>query len=293
MTTMLVTGATGDTGRPTVRELLGKGFKVRALARKEEARSQELSRLGAEIVCGDLMSLRDIRRAMSGVHGAYFCFPIADGLVEAAVMFAQAAKEQNVAHIVNLSHKQSRPTARSKVTQNHWLSEQVFAWTGIPTTNLRVTFFAEWLLYISPFIQRGRYTVPFNKDGRFAPLAAADTATIIANILEKPEGHAGQTYQLHGPKEYSHEELAAEVGRVLGIDLRFEHLTVSEFLELTGLESHTVLRRHFEAVELDQQEGLIAGLDSIGTQIIGRRPMTVEAFVYANRGRFVSGPQTS
>ncbi|HEY1780805.1 MAG TPA: hypothetical protein VGG79_10310 [Roseiarcus sp.] len=155
------------------------------------------------------------------------------------------------------------------MTLNHWLSEQVFEWSGIPTTNLRVTFFAEWLLYISAFIQRGRYIMPFNKNGRFAPLAAADTAKIIANILEKPKGHGGQAYQLHGPKEYSHGELAAEVGRVLGIDLPFEQLTVWAFLELAELEDHTVLRRHFEAAEIDQQEGLIAGTDEIGTKIIG------------------------
>jgi uncharacterized protein YbjT (DUF2867 family) len=287
MTKILVTGATGDTGRPTVKELLKKGLKVRALAHREDARSRELASLGAQIVSGDLTSLRDMRLAFEGVDRAYFCFPIAEGLVEAAVIFALAAREQNVEHIVNMSHKQSGPHARSKVTQNHWLSEQVFEWSGIPTTNLRVTFFAEWLLYISSFIQRGRYVMPFHKDGRFAPLAAADTAKIIANILEKPEGHGGQSYPLHGPKEFSHEELAAEVGRVLGINLPFEQLTVSEFLQLAGLESHTVLRRHFEAVAIDQQEGRIAGLDDIGTKIIGGPLTTIEAFVNANRARFV------
>ena len=287
MTTILVTAATGDTGRPTVAELVKKGLDVRALARQEDARSHALAKLGAEVVYGDITNLRDIRRVLEGVDRAYFCFPIAAGLVEAAVMFAQAAREQHVEHVVNMSHKQSGPRARSKVTQNHWLSEQVFEWSGIPTTNLRVTFFAEWLVYISPFIQRGRYVMPFHKDGRFAPLAAADTAKIIANILEKPEGHGGQSYQLHGPKEFTHEELAAEVGRVLGVDLPFEQLTVSEFLELAGLENHTVLRRHFECVAIDQMEGKIAGLDEIGTNIIGGPLTTIEQFVTANRHRFV------
>lgn len=287
MTTILVTGATGDTGRPTAKELLKKGFRVRALARREDARSRELAALGAEVVYGDMMSLRDIRLAMEGVERAYFCFPLAEGLVEAGVIFAQAAKEQNVEHIVNLSHKQSRPDARSKATQNHWLSEQIFDWSGIPTTHLRVTFFAEWLLYISSLIQRGRYAMPYNRESRFAPLAAADTAKIIANILEKPEGHAGQAYQLHGPKEYSHEELAAEVSRVLGVSLPYEHVTVSVFLELLGLENQTAMRRHFEAVTIDQQDGRLAGLDDIGTKIIGGPLMTVEDFINANRSRFV------
>lgn len=287
MTTILVTGATGDTGRPTVQELLKKGFKVRALARREDGRSKALADLGAEVVCGDITSLRDVRRAFESVDRAYFCFPIAEGLVEAAVIFAQAASEQSVEHIVNMSHKQSRPHARSKVTQNHWLSEQVFDWSGIPTTHLRVTFFAEWLLYISPLIQRGLYIMPFGKNGRFAPLAAADTAKIIANILEKPEGHAGQAYQLHGPREFSHEELAAEAGRVLGVDLPFQQATASEFMDIIGLPDHAMLRRHFEAVEIDQQEGRIAGLDDIGTKIIGGPLTTVEDFINANRPRFL------
>jgi uncharacterized protein YbjT (DUF2867 family) len=41
MTTILVTGATGDTGRPTVAELLKKkGLAVRALVHREDSRSK-------------------------------------------------------------------------------------------------------------------------------------------------------------------------------------------------------------------------------------------------------------
>src|SRR5258708_36409219 len=88
MTTILVTGATGDTGRPTVKELLKKGLKVRALARREDARSQELASLGAEIVYGDITSLRDMRRGMERGDRAYFCYSIAVGLGEAAVLLS-------------------------------------------------------------------------------------------------------------------------------------------------------------------------------------------------------------
>ncbi len=159
--------------------------------RKDDDRAQRLRDLGAEVVLGDMLSLRDIRVAMKGVQRAYFCFPLAEGLVEAGVIFAQAAKEQNLELIVNMSHKQSRPAARSKATQNHWLSEQIFNWSGVPTVHLRVTFFAEWLLYIAPQIRYGRYVMPYNKDSRFAPIAASDIARIIAGIFETP----GPTYR--------------------------------------------------------------------------------------------------
>ncbi len=48
----------------------------------------------------------------------------------------------------------------------------------------------------------------------------------------------------------------------------------------------TVLRKHFEAVAIDQQEGLIAGTDTIGREIIGGPLMTLEEFVNANRKAF-------
>ncbi|HVI89057.1 MAG TPA: hypothetical protein VM659_12180, partial [Dongiaceae bacterium] len=110
---------------------------------------------------------------------------------------------------------------------------------------------------------------------------------IVAGIIANPTSYAGQTITLHGPVEYSHEDLAAEVGRVLGKNLPYEHVTVSTFLELLGLQDQQAIRRHFEAVTIDQQEGLLAGTDSIGTAIIGRPLTTVEEFIKANWSKFV------
>jgi NAD(P)H dehydrogenase (quinone) len=156
----------------------------------------------------------------------------------------------------------------------------------VPSTHLRITFFAEWVLYIAPLIRYGRYAMPYDKDSRFAPIAASDIARIVGGVLEKPEAHAGKEYALHGPVEYSHEELAAEVSRVLGKNLPYEQVTVSTFLELLGLQDDTAKLKHFEAVTMDQQEGLLAGTDSIGTSIIGRPLTTMEQFLTENRSQF-------
>ena len=280
---MLVTGATGDTGRPTVKLLLERGHHVRALARREDERARKLRDLGAEVVVGDMLQLGDMRSAVKGITGAYFVYPLADGLVEATVVFAQAAKEQGLEIIANMSHKQSRPYARSAATRNHWLSEQVFGWSGLPVTHLRVTFFAEWLLYIAPLIRQGRYVVPFDAESRFAPMPASDIARIVVGILENPKQHAGKAYPLHGPVEYSHRELAATVGRVLGKEMRFEQVSVSDFLTLLGLEDDSAKRSHFESVRIDQQERLLEGIDQIGTEIIGEPLMTIEEFIASHR----------
>ena len=235
--TILVTGATGDTGRPTVKLLLENGHRVRALARREDERSARLRELGAEVIVGDMLKLDDMRVALADISGAYFVYPLADGLVEATVLFAQAAKENGLGHVVNMSHKQSRPHARSKATLNHWLSEQVFGWSGLSATHLRVTFFAEWLLYIAPLIRQGRYVVPFDAESRFAPMPASDIAKSRRRHPGRLPGRIpARPIRCTGRSNIATEELAAIVGRVLGKEIRFEQVDVSTFLELLGLQ---------------------------------------------------------
>jgi NAD(P)H dehydrogenase (quinone) len=286
VTTILVTTANGDTGRPMVDYLLKAGFQVRAMVRKDDDRAQQLRDKGAEVVLGNLLTFRDVRAALDGVQRAYFNYPVGEGLVEAAVMFAQSAMEQNLELIVNMSHIQSRPYARSKATQNHWLAEQVFDWSGVPTTHLRITFFMQWLLYVADLIRYGRYAMPYDADSRFAPIAASDIALIAAQVFTDPGEHGGRTYTLTGPREYSHEELAAEVSRVLGKDLPYEQVTVTTFLELIGQPDDRAKLKHFEAVTIDQQEGLLAGVDDAARDIAGQPLVTVEEFIDDNRALF-------
>ena len=90
--TVLVTGATGDTGGATVEQLLARGRHVRALAHREDARAKRLQGLGAEVVFGDFLNLDDVRAALQGVAGAYFCYPIRPGIIQATAFFAQCVR---------------------------------------------------------------------------------------------------------------------------------------------------------------------------------------------------------
>lgn len=185
--------------------------------------------------------------------------------------------------IVNMSHKQSRPHARSLATLKRWLTEQMFNQSGITSIHLRVTFFAEWILYISHLIREGRYVTPFDGDSRFAPIASSDIGAIIAGILLNPRLHGGMTYPIHGPVEYSHTELAALIGKTLGKELKFENVSVDDFLALLGIPGHVERRDHLKSVMIDQREGLLRGLDSTGSSIIGRPLMTMEEYVIKHR----------
>src|SRR5262245_30304652 len=215
-TKFLITGATGATGGDAVRQLLEKQHAVRALAHRPDERSEHLQKLGAEVVFGDFLDCDSMRAALNGAQRAYFCYPVSPGLVQATAQFAQAAKEAGVEVIVNMSQISARSDAKSEAMRQHWLSEHIFDWSGVPAVHLRPTLFAEWLLYLAPLIRQGRMLAPFNTTGRHAPVAAEDQARLIVAILQHPTAHVGKNYPLFGTVELTPPEIEAIISIVIG-----------------------------------------------------------------------------
>jgi NAD(P)H dehydrogenase (quinone) len=171
--TFLVTGATGVVGTYLTHLLLEHGHHVRALVHRIDGRSEGLSAVGAQIVEGDLLDLDSVCAATRAVDGAYFSYPIAPGLLEATAIFAQAAADNRVGAIVNMSQKPARPEAGSNASRQHWLSERIFNQFPVPATHIKPTFFAEWLI---GFLQDDNtLRLPF-ADGRHAPITGEDQA---------------------------------------------------------------------------------------------------------------------
>ena len=284
----VISGATGATGSKTVEFLLEAGVKVRAYVHRQDERSAALSALGAELVTGDLLDFEAVRRAMEGVKGAYFVYPIKPGILQATAYFAQAAKEAAVSAIVNMSQISARREAKSHAAQDHWISEQVLNWSGVPTTHLRPTLFAEWALYWTGQIKTGILRLPFGT-GRHAPIAAEDQARVIAKILLNPGEHKGKVYPLYGEKEYTFAEIAAEIGKVVGKPVAYEQIDAWELKKLsrsayTGRTAPSdTLWQHFEEIAKDHHNGVFAGTNDLVQKIGGKRPMGLPEFLQANK----------
>ena len=286
--TLLVTGATGKTGGYTVPLLIERGHNVRAFVHRRDHRSERLAAAGAEIVEGDLLDLLAVRAALAGIDGAYFCYPIAPGLVEASAYFAQAAREADVGAIVNMSQISARADAGSNAARQHWISERVFDWSGVPVTHIRPTFFAEWLTMLADtFKADGVMRLPFG-EGRHAPVAAIDQARVIAAVLGDPAPHAGKTYPLFGPIEMDHHEIAAEVTRALNRPVRYEPVPIDAFaasLRGRGLAEHLI--QHLSNVAVDYRHGIFAGTNDVVERVGGEAGTTVATFVDQHRAVFV------
>ena len=218
----LVTGAAGATGQRATRLLLERGHAVRAFVRIDDTRARALSDAGAEVVVGDMLRFDDVSRALEGVRSAYFVYPIAPGLLEATAVFAQAATETGVRAVVNMSQISARREAASRAAQQHWIGERLMDRAPFAVTHLRPTFFADNFVFSSRQIaHEGVFRYPFG-DGRHAPIAVEDQAHVITAVMEDPEPHAGKTYQLLGPVEMNHHDIAESFSKVLGRTITYQ-----------------------------------------------------------------------
>ncbi|WP_329066750.1 NmrA family NAD(P)-binding protein [Amycolatopsis sp. NBC_01480] len=288
----LISGATGKTGGGTVKLLLERGHRVRAMVRREDERSRALAAAGAEIAVADLHDLNGVSAAMRGVTGAYLCHPIAPSLIEATVNFAQAATDAGVRSVVDMSQISARRDAGSDAARQHWLSERLLDRTGLLTAHLRPTFFAEWLTTWWELRDgEGYLRLPFG-EGRHAPIAAADQSHVIAALLTDPEPHDRAVYTLHGPVELDHHEIAAAMAATLGFPVHYEPISVDEFaaaMTARGLSPHLV--QHLSHVAVDYRNGVFAGTNDNVERVGHRVPQSVGEFVTAHKDRFdLSGP---
>ncbi len=278
---VLITGATGDTGRATVREAIALGLDVRAMVRRLDERSAALAAQGAEVVVGDLFDINSIRAALESVAAAYFVYPVAPGLITATVNFAQAAKEAGTKAVINLSQRSQNRESTSESCRDTYIAEQVFNWSGVPVIHLRPTLFLEWLLYPwqLAYLKHGILRLPACK-GRHSPIAVDDQGRAIAALLKNPEGHIGTSIDLSGPVEMDHEQMAAELSEALDRKIVFQDLPIEEYtasLIEMGLPPYVV--QHFGGAMLDYQHGHMAGADNNVEKLTGRRSMTVGEFV--------------
>src|SRR5882762_11018672 len=148
--TILITGASGgpqgSTGRVIATLLLKQGIPVRAFVHKLDARSDEIRQQGAEIIEGDLLNPASVQAAMKNVKRAYFTYPVADGLLEAATIFADAARDAGLELVVNNSqfqgtrgdpafrHLQYAPSFRNL---QHRLADRIFDWAQVGAAHLQ------------------------------------------------------------------------------------------------------------------------------------------------------------
>jgi len=230
---ILVTGATGKTGASTINQLLAQAYPVRALTHRSDERSERLMQAGVEVVVGSLEDATDLRKAMAGVHRAYYCPPLEPGTLRRAALFAAVALECRLEVVVAMSQWLADACHPAIHAREKWLSEKLFRWApGLDVVTINPGFFADnYMLALEPIAHFGLMAMPLG-GGLNAPPSNEDIARVIVGALVNPAHLIGKIYRPTGPKLLAPEEIAAIIGKALGRKVKYQDVPIKLFLKV-------------------------------------------------------------
>lgn len=211
---ILVTGATGTTGREIVKQLVAKGVKVRAMVRNY-TKAEDMAQLGVEIVEADFDKPQTLDIALKGVERALLLPANTLQQLEQETNFIEAAKRAGVRHIVKYSARGADVNAAANVTRWHGQTEKLLEESGIAYTHLRPIFFMQNLLsFANSITKEGTFALPL-KDAKIAVTDVRDIAAVAVAALTEP-GHEGKTYIITGAEALSIYEIADKLSAAIG-----------------------------------------------------------------------------
>jgi uncharacterized protein YbjT (DUF2867 family) len=211
--TIVVTGATGNVGRPLVTALVDAGAKVRAVSRRPQS-------------AGLPADVEVVESASEAVAGASAVFLNSRALGSELAAVADQARREGVTRLVALSAINAdddfaRQPSRFRGDRNKEV-EQLAVDSGLQWVSLRpsvfVTNFAGmWSAQIrAGDIVRGPYAAASS-----APIVESDIAEVAARAL-LTDDLVGQKIPLTGPQSLTNIELVDIIGGVLGRPLQYQ-----------------------------------------------------------------------
>ncbi|MBN3453454.1 NmrA family NAD(P)-binding protein [Mycobacterium sp. DSM 3803] len=215
MNTILVTGATGNVGRPLVTELVRAGARVRAVTRTPET-------------AGFPPGVEPVRSAADGVAGASAVFLNSRALGQELAATVELARAAGVGRLVALSainadDDDSRQPSRVRGDRNREV-EQLAVASGLEWVSLRPTVFASNFAGMwSAQIRAGDVVSGPYANASTAVIADADISAVAAVAL-LTDDLVGQRIPLTGPQALTNTELVATLGRVLGRPLHYREV---------------------------------------------------------------------
>lgn len=231
MTTVVVTGATGNVGRRVVSELGRRGIPYRALTRNPERATAVLGP-DADLAQGDFSDRDSLRAAFVGAEQAFLSCANDPRQVENAANAIDAAATAGVRQIVLLSTVGAEVGAAQTFADQHGRIEQRLRSAGIPFVILRSGFLMSNLLGSLPTIgQAERIFLPAD-DARVAMIDPRDVAACAVAVLCGQSGD-GETHLITGPEAITFTEVARQLSTALGRTV--EYVAVPDEAALAGM----------------------------------------------------------
>jgi uncharacterized protein YbjT (DUF2867 family) len=251
---ILVLGATGKTGRRVIEQLQARGVPTRAGSRTAQP----------PFDWADRDTWAPALSGAAAVYVTYFPDLAVPGAPEAVGELARLAAGAGVQRLVLLSGRGEVEAQRS---------EEVVKQAGIDWTILRSSWFDQNFDegFLVDDVRAGVVRLPV--DAVREPFVHADDLADIAVAALTEDGHAGQLYEVTGPRLLTYADAVAEIAAATGRDVRFETISMDELeggLAQAGLSDDEawLVKYLFSEVMDGRNESLTDGVQ----RALGREP---------------------
>ena len=224
MSTYVIIGATGHTGKPIALGLLEKKHTVRIVSRHAD-KATDLIQKGAKHFAGDSTDTVFLSKVFSGADALYTLIPFDAAAPDYTQMqlkhvhaIAQALKGSTIKHVITLSSVGAHLPSGAGVVQGLQKMEETFnAIPNIDILHLRATYFLENGLSMTGMVkQTGIMGSPVRADLKVPMVATKDiAATALKHLLALNFSGKRHEYIL-GNREYSYSDLVKIYGRAIG-----------------------------------------------------------------------------
>ncbi|WP_405820770.1 NAD(P)H-binding protein [Streptomyces sp. NBC_00838] len=267
---ILVTGATGKSGRRVVGQLRSKGLPVRAAARNGEH-------------AFDWTDSRSWDSALEGVRSLYLVQLDGTKLVRP---FVERALRHGVRRIVLASGRGIDDPDYAKdsggVLEGILDSEAAVRESGLEWTISRPGWFAQNFSegFFADAVRTGELRLPAG-DGGASFVDAEDIAAVVVAALTE-DGHTGRTYELSGPRAVTLTEAAATISTAAGREIRYVPVSVAEYVaDLVHQGLPAADAEAFADVVAPLREGRDAYVSDGVQRALGRAPRSFAQFATA------------
>ncbi len=284
---IVITGATGHTGRPAAEALLAKGEKVRVVGR-DAKRLEPLIQKGAEALVGNVGDAASMTQAFDGATAVYLVLPedISQQDLRAhqervSDCYAAAIASARVPYVVSLSSIGAQQAEKTgPIVGLHNLEQKLNRVAGLNVLHLRAAYFMENLLMsIAPLRSMGILPGGLKADMPMPWIATKDIGEYAAGRLAARDFSGSSTQELHGQRDISMKDAASIVGNAIG-KAKLSYMQVP-FMMLEPALVQMGLPKKTAALVIEMWKGGNAGLIVPLEQRSAKNttPTTLESFV--------------
>jgi uncharacterized protein YbjT (DUF2867 family) len=225
----VVVGATGNTGASVVETLLDNKQAVKVVVRSTEKGAGWKAK-GAEVVVASLDEVSALTKAFEGAKGVYLLVPPNYGaeawLADQRARMdraAEAVQKSEAEHVVFLSSVGGHIAGGTGPIRAASYGEQALGRTAKRLTILRPCYFMDnWAPVIGATKAQGVLPTFIAPQAKIPMISTKDIGRIGAERL-MAGGSGKQIVEMAGPAEYSPDEVASALGRILGKTVTAQH----------------------------------------------------------------------